>query len=83
MGLFSGGVDGTEPFTEVATYSASFTNQILASSTIYFGANAWFNTPWIDNITIVPEPSSLALLCFSSLILGAHLFRRAKVRTRV
>ena len=32
------------------------------------------------NATAVPEPSSLVLLCFSSLILGIHLFRRAKAR---
>ena len=31
--------------------------------------------------TAVPEPSTLALFCFSSLTVGALLFRRAKVKT--
>lgn len=65
--LLSAGLDGNGPFTEIRQLSATFTNQSLASGTMWLGLNARFGVNWLDNVAIVPEPAT-ACLIFAGLV---------------
>jgi hypothetical protein len=73
--LVSGSYDQTVP--AIQTLIAP---NVAANTTVGIGFWRWAGSPGIDNVTVVPEPSTYALLVLAAGGLAAHVARRRRLR---
>ena len=53
---------------------------VVADTPIAVGFWQWAGSPGIDNVSVVPEPSTYALLVISAVGVAAHVARRRRLR---
>ena len=53
---------------------------VVADTPIAVGFWQWASSPGIDNVSVVPEPSTYALLVISAVGVAAHVARRRRLR---
>jgi hypothetical protein len=73
--LVSGSYDQTVP--AIQTLIAP---NVAANTTVGIGFWRWAGSPGIDEVTVVPEPSTYALLVLAAGGLAAHVARRRRLR---
>jgi len=73
--LVSGSYDQTVP-----SFTTLIAPNVAANTTIGVGFWRWAGSPGIDNVTVVPEPSTYALLVLAAGGLAAHVARRRRLR---
>ena len=75
VSLVSGSYNQTVP-----TIQSLVASNVAANTTIGVGFWQWAGSPGIDNVTVVPEPSTYALLVLAAGGLAAHVVRRRRLR---
>jgi hypothetical protein len=55
-------------------------SNVAANTTIGVGFWQWAGSPGIDEVSVVPEPSTYALLMLGAAGLAAHVARRRRLR---
>ncbi len=76
------GSDGIQPGLHLAGLTAQIANsEIAANGFAFYGITGLYRLQSVDNISIVPEPSTLALFSGGGLFLALRLFRRARAKT--
>jgi hypothetical protein len=73
--LVSGSYDQTVP-----TIQTLIAPNVAANTTVGIGFWQWAGSPGIDEVTVVPEPSTYALLVLAAGGLAAHVARRRRLR---
>lgn len=73
--LVSGSYDQTVP-----TIQTLIAPNVAANTTVGVGFWRWAGSPGIDEVTVVPEPSTYALLVLAAGGLAAHVARRRRLR---
>jgi hypothetical protein len=73
--LVSGSYDQTVP-----SFTTLIAPNVAANTTVGVGFWRWAGSPGIDNVTVVPEPSTYALLVLAAGGLAAHVARRRRLR---
>ena len=73
--LVSGSYDQTVP-----SFTTLIAPNVAANTTVGVGFWRWAGSPGIDNVTVVPEPSTYALLVLAAGALAAHVARRRRLR---
>jgi hypothetical protein len=73
--LVSGSYDQTVP-----TIQTLIAPNVAANTTVGIGFWRWAGSPGIDEVTVVPEPSTYALLVLAAGGLAAHVARRRRLR---
>ena len=72
-------VDGSYDQT-VGSFQTLVATNVAANTPIAVGFWQWAGSPGIDNVTVVPEPSTYALLVLAAGGLAAHVVRRRRLR---
>jgi hypothetical protein len=72
-------VDGSYDQT-VGSFQTLVAPNVAANTPIAVVFWQWAGSPGIDNVTVVPEPSTYALLVLAAGGLAAHVVRRGRLR---